>query len=507
MVGGGKTVVIGSGVGGAGVAALLAARGHRVTLLEKNAFLGGKCASFEKDGYIVDAGVHMFSMGGLGPLGEVARKAGGEQDWVYRNPQADWYAGGGARWKHYRGWAGLRGPRALHTLLPFAARTAVKERVAEKTGRGARKLLEREAYRCSREHGLAETLRMLHRAMRLDESVLEELNDVTVQEFFHRFTDDNAALQLVSALCMILMVVPPDAASAGELLYILGRILQGPGCGFPRGASREVPGSFVRSLQKHGGSLELNREAARIVVDGNRVTGVECADGEFFPADVVISNAGIKRTVELAGEDSFPAEYVEYVKGLKYSYSFVTRKWGLGRRALVSPSPCVFSIPYVSADHMFDYIDEGGAPEDPLLFVPVSTEWDPHCAPSGKQLVIMGVPGPIEVNEGTCAQSEAILDAGQRKLFEMFPGMEGAVEWELTQHVAATAAITGKPTGECIGLAQCVGQTGARRPSPLTPVHGLFNVGADAGGRGVGTENAATSAMYVAQLLSCRAST
>ncbi len=79
--------------------------------------------------------------------------------------------------------------------------------------------------------------------------------------------------------------------------------------------------------------------------------------------------------------------------------------------------------------------------------------------------------------------------------------MEKAIEWELTQHIATTASITGKPTGECIGLAQIVGQTGVHKPSPRTPVQDLWLVGADAGGRGVGTENAAMSALCVAALL------
>ena len=51
-----KVVVIGSGVGGAGVAALLQARGHQVTLLERNEFHGGKCWTFSKNGFLVDEG-------------------------------------------------------------------------------------------------------------------------------------------------------------------------------------------------------------------------------------------------------------------------------------------------------------------------------------------------------------------------------------------------------------------------------------------------------------------
>ena len=66
--------------------------------------------------------------------------------------------------------------------LSFAAGCIAKERKALKTGTGVRKLLEREAYRTAKEHGLMETLRMLIRALKLDGTVLEALNDITVQE-------------------------------------------------------------------------------------------------------------------------------------------------------------------------------------------------------------------------------------------------------------------------------------------------------------------------------------
>jgi len=53
--------------------------------------------------------------------------------------------------------------------------------------------------------------------------------------------------------------------------------------------------------------------------------------------------------------------------------------------------------------------------------------------------------------------------------------------------------------GECIGLAQTVGQGGGRKPSVEAPIEGLFYVGCDAGGCGVGTQQATESGINVAQ--------
>lgn len=56
-------IVIGSGVGGSGCAALLAAAGYQTLLIEKNERLGGACSSYYKNGYTIDIAVHMFAGG------------------------------------------------------------------------------------------------------------------------------------------------------------------------------------------------------------------------------------------------------------------------------------------------------------------------------------------------------------------------------------------------------------------------------------------------------------
>ena len=89
-----RIVVIGSGVGGAGVAALLQGRGHRVTLLEKNDFYGGKCWTFERNGFVVDSGVHMFSMGESGQHGDLNRRVKGDLGWHVANPSEHLLIGG-----------------------------------------------------------------------------------------------------------------------------------------------------------------------------------------------------------------------------------------------------------------------------------------------------------------------------------------------------------------------------------------------------------------------------
>jgi len=133
------------------------------------------------------------------------------------------------------------------------------------------------------------------------------------------------------------------------------------------------------------------------------------------------------------------------------------------------------------------------------VFMPPDS--DPHTAPPGNQLIIAGGMGKPEITPQNISHCEQILDKVEERVFDLFPQIEGHVEWKERNHIAHVGAITGKPTGECIGLAQCVGQVGAKKPSPQTPVKDLWLVGCDAGARGVGTEQAAGSAIFLANLL------
>jgi len=219
------------------------------------------------------------------------------------------------------------------------------------------------------------------------------------------------------------------------------------------------------------------------------VRAVETEAGEYA-ADLVVSNAGLAATVDLAGEGHFPAEYVEAARRMALSNAYVTVKYALSRPVI--EEPVIFYMPEAPAGSAFDYIKEKRPPEDPYIFMPVPSNWDHSLAPQGCQLVIAGTAAPPDASFELC---EAILDRVDATVRRLFPGIEDALLWEIRSGAAATRDLTGHRAGECIGLAQVPGQVGRERPGRRTPVKGLWLVGADAGARGVGTEMAAGSAL------------
>lgn len=65
------------------------------------------------------------------------------------------------------------------------------------------------------------------------------------------------------------------------------------------GGSDAIAASLVGTIVRHGGSVLTSRKVSRIVTDDTKATGVTTTDGQFFPADIVISDAHPIRTLEL----------------------------------------------------------------------------------------------------------------------------------------------------------------------------------------------------------------
>lgn len=67
----GSAVIIGGGLGGLFTGAILSREGVKVTVIEKNATIGGGLQSFTRGGVTFDTGMHI--VGGLGPDGNIRK--------------------------------------------------------------------------------------------------------------------------------------------------------------------------------------------------------------------------------------------------------------------------------------------------------------------------------------------------------------------------------------------------------------------------------------------------
>jgi len=481
-----KVVVIGSGPGGSGMAALMAHGGDKVTLLEKNGFIGGKCSALEQDGYIVDTGVHMFGQGPNGPFGKIASMVGEKLDWCLREPMIDFFYSG-------------KGPMHV-THDPFNPIFIKSFLNVNLRGWMKPPNLFKDMHRIFKNYTLKELANIFKKLSNPYTPYLTEFEDVTVKEFFASITDSRDFLRSMHAQTMITMVIPWDNASLADFFYIQFGTVRNRGFGYPAGGSGEIPKTFLRGFEKNGGTIRTGTEVKSINVEKGHVKGVTTVAGEFIPADIVVSNAGIHRTIDLAGEKNFPKEYTARAAELKMSCAFIATKYFLDTKVTSMMAPCMFHCPDLDADEMFAYLETGEIPRDLYLFITVPSMSDPSLAPLGKDILIVGVPAPSDLSR--VQQCEELLDLAEHIAERrLFPEIKGHIIKKQRTHIAQTSGLTGRRTGECIGLAQEVGQTGTKKPTPQTPIKGLYLVGSDAGGKGIGTECAADSALYLYNIL------
>jgi prolycopene isomerase len=456
-----KIVVIGSGIGGSGCGALLAKEQHEVTLIESHPFAGGRCASLDREGFRYDFGVHMFSRGEKGPLGEIDRRLDGDLKWVTHEIPC-----------RVMGRVEFDFPLDINPLrrqIYLARKLGVKT----KNYLGAFRLF---------------------RSLMSGREV-EENDEVILQDYVSRYTDDEIIHLFINCLSQLYFAQSYRQSSAGEFLWCFSRMFKGASFGYPVGGGGEIPESYVKRMEGFGGRAVFNEEVQNVVVEGGRVRAVVTDKGEY-PADLVVSNVGLRNSIYLAGRESFPEYYAETAESCSDSNAYITIKYALERP--VVDAPVVFYMPHLPPEDVFTYIEDERPPDEPYIFMPVPTNHDPKLAPEGKQLVIAGTAAPAGASDQL---SNAILDKVHGKVCELFPDLEEALVWMSRSTDSDARELTGHRAGEAIGLAQVPGQVGKMRPELRTPVEGFWLVGADAGARGIGTEMAAGSALYLADLI------
>ena len=90
---------------------------------------------------------------------------------------------------------------------------------------------------------------------------------------------------------------------------------------YPKYGPGQLWETVAKKFTEKGGTLLLHREVTELERDGQKITGVRCADGTFFPCDAVFSSMPLKQLVP-ALKDA-PEDVAEIAAGLPYR-DFVT---------------------------------------------------------------------------------------------------------------------------------------------------------------------------------------
>jgi phytoene desaturase len=426
-----NVVIVGGGLGGLAAACTLAARGHQVVILEKNDWVGGKAAEHREAGYRFDMGPTILTLPSVLKriFFEAGRRVEDYLELIPLDPQWRCFFEDGSRLDLIADVAKMR-----KELERFSGNPRVGEGYEQfmRLSKRLHEVSDRFFFWRS-VGGLTDTFEA---SGAFSPAVLKDVLSLrmgrTVAGVVRAHVPDERAAQMMDHFTQYVGSAP-DASPA--VLCGIAHMQTSEGIWYPMGGTRAVPVALERLACELGAEIHCGVDVARIVTEGNRVTGVETTDGRVFRADAVVSNCDSIRTYRelLGGESSVRFDPQHKAEP---ACSGVVLYLGLNRRfEQLLHHNFVFSR---DPHEEFEWIYRKGEPApDPTCYVCAPAISEPAVAPAGGEALYVLVHTPYlrphhRWDEMLPKYRRVILD----KLIRT-AGMEG-----LEQSIVCEAALT-----------------------------------------------------------------
>jgi C-3',4' desaturase CrtD len=466
-------VVVGGGVGGLTTAALLAARGVDVCLLERGPRPGGCCAEVEAFGHRFEPGAGLYASWQPGEIHErvfaelpvsapEVREV--EPSYVVRLPEGvDVRVGG-----EFGEFA-----ERLRAAFPECADAAINfYREATQTA----SVLHRAARRFPALATLSKLQRMklAFREARLSSNILARADETAARHLantsarFRRFVD--AQLQIFAQ-------VPSDDCAYLYAAVALSQPLRGMYA--IAGGAQALADSLAEAIKRSGGQVRLNSTALRLAFDSRgRAAGVILLSGETVEARrAVVSNLTVWDTYgKLIGAARTPPALRARLKSL--------RGWGAYQIFVSLDEEAARRLPAAHVLALGDRQDsEPFDPERALLMLGVAPVWDAR-APAGKRAATVSTFTEAETwftfhtDESEHEERDArALEERWARLHAALPELGAGAEVFETATPRTTYELTRRTLGMVGGVGQSPAAFGANAPTHRTIIRNLFMVG------------------------------
>ena len=362
-----QVIVIGAGVGGLTVGALLAKAGLSVTVLEASENLGGCASTFEVDGFRFDVGATVA--GGFAPDGPMTRLA----QWLDLcwdahpvEPVMVVHLPDGfsiIRWSDSERWRRERLRAFGEIVEPF---WRWQERAAEVLWSLAMRL---PPWLPQTRQETLSLFRSLFATLTTYPSSLRLLPDAFRTVAAHLPKGSSRLRQFVDAQLLIAAQCTSERANA---LYGAAALdLPRRGVTHLKGGMGTLAETLAEAIHRYGGVILRNCAASRIVMCSGKPIGVETENSDFLPADIVVANVTPFALAQLLGEAS--------PRWLQRTLPYPEDGWGAFTLYL-GVNEEIF-LPDFATHHQIlcsETFSEGNS-----VFLSVSPEWDETRAPKG----------------------------------------------------------------------------------------------------------------------------
>lgn len=392
-----RVVVVGGGLAGLASSCVLAARGHRVTLVDKNDWVGGKAAVHEADGYRFDMGPTILTLPSVlkRVFAEANRELSDYLDLVPLDPQWRCFFEGGSN----------AGGGEASVLDLVADVPAMKRKLDEFTG-GPQSGEGYERFIAVSEqlHGVSDrfffwrSVGGLRDTMDVSGSfsaaVLKDVLSLrmgrSVASVVRSHVSDERVAQMMDHFTQY---VGSSPYASPAVLCGIAHMQTDEGIWYPMGGTRAVPVALQQLASELGVEIRTGTDVGEIRLEGGRAAGVLTTDGEEIRCEAVVSNCDSVRTYrELLGRTDQAARF-EKKNRYEPACSGVVLYLGLDQRFdQLLHHNFVFST---DAEEEFDSIYRRGEPAaDPTAYVCAPVVTDPAVAPDGGEALYVLVHTP-----------------------------------------------------------------------------------------------------------------
>ena len=481
-----RAIIVGSGMAGLTTAAYLARDGCEVDVFEQADHIGGVTATLRKEGFAWDLGPLMVEGFAPGePAGQVLAELGcADRVQLVRGDR-------GIAFPDYRVF------RPAEYLGPYWRRERLKEifpHEADGLDRYYRfyntildlMTLARQAEGASPLRALPLKLRMALLFRRV-----QEYQTWSAQQVMDHFFSDPKLKAFFLGILADLVVCPSEFSGLGipalnqETAYD-NRLPAKVSSAGPRVTFQYVVGgcgnlveAVASVIRENGGRLHTNRPVRRVLLEGDRVRGVELADGERREADLVLVSGGAKECFfKLVGREALPADLTAKVDDMPLMESVFMVHLGVD----MDPSP----YQDVALNYYYGTYDvEGGVARTRhsdyhegkdgfLIYIP--SFHSPSMAPEGQHAITVYTIAPNKLEGGWQARRQEMTDKLLHEAEKIIPG--------LREHAQVIVSLTPVDFGELTymvdhhsfgGMCPVMGKSGAPH---RTPFRGLWFLGA-----------------------------
>ncbi|MCW5518752.1 phytoene desaturase [Aureitalea sp. L0-47] len=462
-------LIIGSGIGGLGAAALLAKSGHKVTVIEKNDTLGGRANIFEKDGYTFDMGPSWYLMPDVFEhyFSLLDENISDHLDLVKLSPSYRVFFSNDKELPVVDIHSDLEKDLPLFEKLEPGVSPKLKEYL-RRSG---------EQYAMAKHNFMFRNLgfSMDFLSWKLIKKGIELNPFQTMESYLNKwFTSD----RLKKILEYTLVFLGSDPAKTPAMYNIMNFIDFEMGVYYPKGGIYEIVKALVRINEKHGTQFIRNAPVKAIDVEGKRAVGVTLENGTRIKADKVISNADLWFTETQLLDKPFQTYPQPYWDKVELSPSAFIMYLGMDRKIeLLSHHNLRFGADW--KQNFTELFDQPRLPEDPSYYICKPTETDPELAPPGTDNLFVLVPIPPGLN-----LSEADMTNYRQKILDMMkvdlelPDIEDYIVTERDFWGDDFRRDYNAYKGTALGLAHTLKQTVRRPRNQSKKVKNLYYVGA-----------------------------